>query len=216
MLNVIIIIICNNSSLIYQYIILCGKSSCVCRILAVGKNYLFESNMNEILILQITSPNLNFYHTTLIQSNINSINIIGKCCLSPIILKETEFVEKFPSPKFVEIAISQSRDINRIILSCVRNYRLLLQRQLRTEDHVEDPRVRNANCNYGRACAHDILHPWSLSILCFSRSAFFVFSLSFSLVLFLLSAASTRESYVWTCIYNAHCSAARTCAWSSL
>lgn len=130
-----------------------------------------------------------------------------------------------PLPKSVRI-VPQSRDINRTVLSRVGNYRLLLQRQLRTEaeDHVEDPRVRNTNCNYGRACAHDILHPWSppppspLSLLYAPFILPFSLSLSSSLILFLSSAASARETYggtyerVFITHVYAHHSAART--WS--
>lgn len=51
------------------------------------------------------------------------------------------------------------------------------------EDHVEDPRVRNANCNYGRACAHDILRSRSLSSLHSVRSLFLTLAVSLSFFL---------------------------------
>lgn len=103
-----------------------------------------------------------------------------------------------PSRKSIGIIVSQSCDTNRMVLSRVGNYRLLLQRQLRTKPKITSKILawETQTSNYGRACAHDILHPRSLSlpypllfILPFSLSLFLSHSLS------LAGCITARESY---------------------
>lgn len=136
---------------------------------------------------------------------INLVTADGKCRFSVIITKE----------------------IGNSVLCQNRNRRLLIPRHksngfiahqklssssaaaasYEAEDHVEDSRVRNANCNYGRACAHDILHLWSPSFSYSFRYSLLALLFSFSLSFFLLlsDSNSTRklQRHVWTCIYNA-------------
>lgn len=146
-------------------------------------DYLFKSNMNVTLIdaIQIISPNINCCGTI---ERINSIAIVGGLCLSPTLLQER-----------LDSSFAKIRRDHRLSIARHKSSGFIARRELSSsptaaasyeaEDHVEDPRVRNANCNYGRACAHDILHPRSLSLSAprSFRSASFAFSLSLTLSL---------------------------------
>ena len=62
-----------------------------------------------------------------------SINLV---IIYIVYLRHYILKEIHPLPKSIEIIISQPRDINRMVLSRVGNYRPLLQRQLRTKPKI--------------------------------------------------------------------------------
>lgn len=95
-----------------------------------------------------------------------------------------------------------------MVLSRIRNYRLLLQRQLHTKSKITSKILAwetQTAITAGRVrttfCIFDLPLSRTLSVTLFSLS----FSLSLSFFLLLSDSNSTRklQRHVWTCIYNA-------------
>lgn len=179
--------------------------------------YTCSQTSGIIIYTQHIRPDLNFYIQVALF--INPTDAVGERCFSSTLSRQgrrrsSSFFAKIRRDRRLSIPRHKS---NGFIAHRKLSSSPAAAASYEAEDHVEDPRVRNANCNYGRACAHDILHPRSLFSLRLFHSLLLPFShplspsfshthtyfpplslsLSFSFCpsFFFFLSASARESY---------------------